>query len=172
MSKRFRFKIARDLDELAVTWLDKVTTDTLTLGIHDIADEHVERAQEFFTCYGLQKFCEDRTSGVDTEGKLAERKALWASVCEMGHTVKKVRVGGLFVVAAVIEAIAEIKGVPVSVIQIKRKEMDAETWNKIIANPKVIALAEEIQAKRDADDTDFSDLIEEAEAEEEEDTEA
>ncbi len=161
MTKRFRFKIVRDISNLHVLWSDKETGDQLGIAIDEVADEHRDDAQAFFTCYGLQKFHEDRTSGVDADGKLEERRALWKSVCEMGHRVKKVRAGGLFVVSAVIEAIAEIKGVPVSVVQIKRKAMDADTWNKILANPKVVKLAEEIAAKREADETDFDDLLEE-----------
>ena len=163
--KRFRFKIVRNISNLQVLWTDKVTDARLAIAIDEIADEHRDDAQAFFTCYGLQKFHEDRTSGVDADGKLEERGALWASVCKMGHKVKKVRTGGLFVVSAIIEAIAEIKGVSVSTVQVKRKAMDVDTWNKIILNPKVVALAEEIRAKREADDTDFDDLLEE-EAEE------
>lgn len=157
MSKRFRFSITRDLDDRSVEWTDKETANVLTISMSNFLDEHADAAERFFTCYGMQKFLEDRTSGVDSDGKLMERSLLWGHLCHDGHEYKAPRTGGLHVVSVEIEAVANVKDVDVSVIQLKKKSIDDEVWAKIIAHPDVVAAMVTIKAAREAE-VDLSDL--------------
>lgn len=157
MSKRFRFSITRNLEAMKLTWRDKVTSDTLTLAVSELEDSE---DVDFFTLYGLQKFHEDRTSGVDSDSKLEERAALWAQIKEHGHTWQKPREGGIGQVSVEVEAVARLKDVEVSAIQKSRKGYTKEQWEKITSHPQVVELIEEIRAERaESEDVDLGDLL-------------
>lgn len=122
----------------------------------DMPDEMADRVFD----YGLAKLGMDRASQVDMGvDKIARINQVWEDLCDGVWERESVR--GAPVVAAWIEAIAEIKGASVADVQKSLKGMTDEQRDAIKANPKVAKLAEEIAARRKDDDTavDLGDLI-------------
>ena len=110
--------------------------------------------------YGLAKLGMDRASQVDMGLEKIDRiDQVWSDLCDGVWERESVR--GAPVVAAWIEAIAEIKGASVADVQKSLKGMTDEQKDAIKANPKVAKLAEEIAARRKEDDSsvDLGDLI-------------
>lgn len=110
--------------------------------------------------YGLAKLGMDRASQVDMGLEKIDRiDQVWSDLCDGIWERESVR--GAPVVAAWIEAIAEIKGASVADIQKSLKGMTDEQRDAIKANPKVAKLAAEIAERRKADesDVDLGDLI-------------
>lgn len=108
--------------------------------------------------YGLSKLLQDRTSEVPTgPGKVAAMKELMEQFKSGTWTAE--RKAGAPVVSAEVEAVAELKGCTTAEAQLSLKGYDVETRKKILANPKVVALAQEIRGRRTAaTPTDLSDL--------------
>lgn len=122
----------------------------------DMPDEMADRVFD----YGLAKLGMDRASQVDMGvDKIARIDQVWSDLCDGVWERESVR--GAPVVAAWIEAIAEIKGASVADVQKSLKGMTDEQRDAIKANPKVAKLAEEIAARRKEDDTavDLGDLM-------------
>jgi hypothetical protein len=72
---------------------------------------------------------------------------------------EKEREGGGPTVSAEVEALAKIKGKPVAAIQKALREYDKEARAKILANPKVVAMAAEIRkAREEAVTVDLDDM--------------
>lgn len=123
---------------------------------HDMPEAMADRVFD----YGLAKLGMDRASQVDMGlDKIARINQVWEDLCDGVWERESVR--GAPVVAAWIEAIAEIKGASVADVQKSLKGMTDEQRDAIKANPKVAKLAEEIAARRKDDDSsvDLGDLI-------------
>lgn len=154
-NRKQAFKVKRDIANTVVHWFaatdETLSQALLTARVSDIEDEHRPLAREFFTCYGMQKFLEDRTSGEPTENKVQARRDLWKQICEHGHTWKAERSGGLGVVDARVAALAELQGVRVDVIQIALREQypEKEERERVLNQPRVLKRAEEIRAERE-----------------------
>lgn len=80
----------------------------------------------------------------------------WAQL--MSGEWESERTGGGPTVSIYVEALARIKGVSVGAIQKKLREYDETTRTAILAHPKVLAEAKEVQAEREELETDLSDL--------------
>ena len=123
---------------------------------HDMPEAMADRVFD----YGLAKLGMDRASQVDMGlDKITRINQVWEDLCDDVWERESVR--GAPVVAAWIEAIAEIKGASVADVQKSLKGMTDEQRDAIKANPKVAKLAEEIAARRKSDesDVDLGDLL-------------
>ena len=133
-----------------------LSTTMLAPRAHDMPEEMADRVFD----YGLAKLGMDRASQVDMGLEKIDRiDQVWSDLCDGVWERESVR--GAPVVAAWIEAIAEIKGASVADVQKSLKGMTDEQKDAIKANPKVAKLAEEIAARRKEDDSsvDLGDLI-------------
>ena len=158
--KKQRFTIDFVEADEQVTWTDKTNGSKLSISLDEIPAQLQTDARLFFTCYGMQKFHEDRTSGAAADEKFTERNILWDAVCENGHTYKKPKEGGIGAVSCEIEALADYKKVKVSAIQKERKNFSKEDWAKILEHPEVVKRAAEIKAKReDAEAVSLEDML-------------
>ena len=163
MAKKVRvFDIEHGIDGSSVTWFDRATEKAvMTIQLGEIEPEHMDKARQFFTCYGMQKFLEDRTSGVKggVTAKVTARVALWEQICEHGHTFRAEGNRAGPTVSAEVEAIAEIKGISVSAAQKALAEYDEETRERIKSSETVQKVAERIKAERkEAEGVDLEDL--------------
>ena len=123
---------------------------------HEMPSDMADRVFD----YGLAKLGMDRASQVDMGLEKIDRiDQVWSDLCDGVWERESVR--GAPVVAAWIEAIAEIKGASVADVQKSLKGMTDKQKDAIKANPKVAKLAEEIAARRKEDDSsvDLGDLI-------------
>lgn len=98
--------------------------------------------------YGLSKLLQDRTSQVDAgPGKLEAMSEVMALLAK-GEWEKE-RASGAPTVSPEVEALAEIKGTTVAVMQKVIRNYTPEQRAKILANPKVVSRANEIRAERE-----------------------
>ena len=124
-----------------------------------VGDMPTEMSSRVFD-YGLAKLGMDRASQVEMGlDKIDRINQVWSDLCDGVWERESVR--GAPVVAAWIEAIAEIKSASVADVQKSLKGMTDEQRDAIKANPKVAKLAEEIAARRKEDDSsvDLGDLM-------------
>lgn len=156
--EKVRFSISRDLSNLSVTWTDKKTGRIFGVATDDIEAALAPAATDFFTCYGMQKFVEDRTSGVPADDKLDEREELWTMICEHGHEWKKEREGGGPTVRVEVQALANLQGCSVAAIQKALRGKDAEYKAKVFGNAKVREEVKRIQEAEEAASVDLDSL--------------
>jgi len=109
--------------------------------------------------YGLSKLLQDRTSEVEVgPGKIAAMGAVMDNF-KAGNWVQE-RKSGTPVVSAEVEALAALKGLSVAEAQAALKKYDVEVRKQILANPTIVAKAEEIRAARKtAEGIDLSNLL-------------
>ena len=110
--------------------------------------------------YGLAKLGMDRASQVDMGlDKITRINQVWDDLCDGIWEREATRTGP--VVAAWIEALAEIKGATVADIQKSLKAYTDEQKEAIKANPRVAKRAEEIanERKESGGEVDLDDLI-------------
>jgi hypothetical protein len=100
--------------------------------------------------YGLSKFLQDRTSETPTgPDKLAAMKEV-AALLASGEWARERKVGAP-VVSPAVEALARLKNCSVGDIQtVLRRYKDKEKREKILSHPKVVELAKQILAEREA----------------------
>lgn len=123
---------------------------------HDMPEAMADRVFD----YGLAKLGMDRASQVDMGlDKIARINQVWEDLCDGIWEREASRTGP--VVAAWIEALAEIKGATVADIQKSLKVYTDEQKEAIKANPRVAKRAEEITAARNAggNEIDLDDLV-------------
>ena len=136
--------------------------DVKTFLFNEIADEAIRSR---VSIYGLSKILQDRTSDMsDNPARLDAMQEVYDRLSS-GQWQKEREASGR-TVNPLVEALAAIKGVEVSVIQTKLKSLEAETRDKILAHPKVVAMAAEITAKKEgaAEELSLDDLAVEAQA--------
>lgn len=106
--------------------------------------------------YGVRKALEDRSSQVlDPLEKLAFRRELFDFWVESNEWKRERTGGGTRTVPDWIQALADLTGQPVAVIQKQVKSYSPEKVEKLKAGPRVQARIAEIQATRaEAEDTD------------------
>lgn len=155
-TSKFRCKPILDAEKMTVEVqvIDRESDKTVLTKTYEAAKVHANlRAQ--VGLYGLSKLLFDRTSDVNftDEAVTPERKiaALDEVFDLLGTGVwEKERKGGAPVVSAEVEALAEVKGVSVSEIQVALRKYTKEQREKILANPKVVELAAAKRKARDA----------------------
>ena len=146
-----RFQVHLDPDNEWISWKHPEALEVYEPALADIAEEHRSAARKWFMVKGMQVHLEQRTSQDMANGAQATldaRRQLWENICISGHEYKEPREGGISSVSCEIEALAKLKGVPVSSIQKKRKEYSKEKWAKILAHPDVVVEAEAIRLVR------------------------
>lgn len=106
-----------------------------------------ENAQTFAKLYGLSKLVQDRTSDQSSE---ASRLDGMQEVYDrfVAGVLEKERESSGPTVSAEVEALAELQGVSVAAIQKALRSYEAAQREKILANPTVVAKANEIKAAR------------------------
>lgn len=114
-----------------------------------------ESLQANVALYGLSKLLQDRTSQVDAGPSKLDAMGEVMALLEKGEWEKE-RTAGAPTVSAEVEALAEIKGVSVAVIQKAIRNYTAEQRTKILASPSVVARAATIKATREADTASVS----------------
>ncbi len=121
-----------------------------------------EAAQKMCLLYGLSKKLQDSTSAESkSEGRLGSMDEVWERL--KAEQWEKPREGGGPTVSAEVEALAKIKNVEVAVIQKTLRDLPAETRDLILNNERVVAMAADIKAAREAASVvDLSDLTEAA----------
>lgn len=107
--------------------------------------------------YGLSKLLQDRTSEVPTgPGKVAAMQEV-AALLASGEWERERKVGAP-VVSPAVEALAQLKNCSVGDMQTALRRYDKAKREQILANPKVVELAAQIKAAREAKQVDLSDL--------------
>jgi hypothetical protein len=97
--------------------------------------------------YGLSKLLQDRTSETEVGvGKIAAIQLVMDQF-KAGNWVAE-RKSGSPVVSAEVEALAEIKEISVAEAQAALKKYDVEIRKQILANPVIVAKAEQIRSAR------------------------
>lgn len=121
-------------------------------------DEIPATILEQLSTYGLKQKLSDTVSDIDdTEGKLAGMRAMYARLKD-GHFTME-REGGSRMVAAWIEAVAELKGISVAAAQKALAAYTEDQKKKIRESDKVKAKTAEIeQARKDGEEVDLTDL--------------
>ena len=136
--------------------------DVKTFNFNDIGDEAI---QARVSVYGLSKILQDRTSDMsDNPARLDGMQDVFDRL-SAGQWQKEREASGR-TVNPLVEALADIKGVEVSVIQTKLRSLDADVRDKILAHPKVVEKAAQITAGKEekAEGLSLDDLAEEEEA--------
>lgn len=107
--------------------------------------------------YGLSKLLQDRSSDIPTgPEKIAAMEEVMVLLAA-GEWEKERKVGAP-IVRPEVEALAQLKNCSVADIQASLRTYSKEAKEKVLTNPKVVALAAEIKAKREAGTVDLSDL--------------
>ena len=111
--------------------------------------------------YGISKKVQDSTSAESkSEGRLGSMDEVLDRL--KNSQWEKPREGGGPTVSAEVEALAQIKGVEVAVIQKTLRDLAPEQREKVLAHPTVVAKAAEIkEARESAGSVDFGDLMSE-----------
>ena len=163
MASRFKTSVKLNTNAMSVdvSIIDKETDETVDTGTFPASGVH-DNLKPQVGLYGLSKLLQDRCSDTPTgPEKLVAMQGVMAQLTE-GRWAKE-RVVGAAVVSAAVEALAQIKGLTVPQTQAVLKGYPKENRQKILANPKVVELAEQIAAAR-ADDqavasASFDDLV-------------
>ena len=99
--------------------------------------------------YGLSKLLQDRSSEVKAgPDKLAAMREVMSQLS--AGIWEKERAGGAPTVSPEVEALSQIKGISIPDAQRALRKYSGEQREKILSSPKVVQLAKEIRAKRDA----------------------
>jgi len=128
--------------------------DTGSFPISDVSDDIMAQV----TLYGLSKLLQDRSS--DTKAgpdKLAAMSEVAAQLA--AGQWERERKAGAPTVSAEVEALAAIKGCSVADIQKSLRKFTKEQKEKILANPAVVAKADEIRTSRDTVEVDLEGML-------------
>ena len=106
------------------------------------------KRDDYLKLRGLQWILETGTSSVDAREKLDARVDLFDMICQTGYLDRERDSSGP-TVSVEIEALAEEKGCSVAAAQKALRGYTAEQKAKILANPKVQAIAARIKAERE-----------------------
>ena len=162
MSKRKqRLTVAYAVEEMEVTFTVRDADDKPLKSRTFVMDEVHDSLTDRVSLYGLNKLLTDRTS--EHKDKLAKLEAMQEVMARLkdGEWAKE-RAIGAPVVSANVEALARLKKISVPAAQKALAEYPKDTRDRILANPKVQELAEQIAAERkEAEAADLDDLLEE-----------
>lgn len=147
------YSMSYDLDEanmqIVATLREKNGNDEI-VPIDKTVFEYVEVHSDllnFVNLYGLSKLCQDRSSDVKAgPEKLAALREVFNQL--VAGQKERARVVGSPVVSVEVEALARIKGITIPDAQRALKNYDKEQKEKILANPKIVELARQIEAER------------------------
>lgn len=107
--------------------------------------------------YGFSKLLQDRSSDIPTGPEKIAAMEEVAALLAAGEWEKERKVGAP-IVRPEVEALAQLKGCTVADIQASLRTYSKEAREKVFNNPKVVELAAQIKAKREAGGVDLSDL--------------
>ncbi len=113
--------------------------------------------------YGYSKLLQDRSSDVPTGPEKITAMEEVAALLATGEWERERKVGAP-IVRPEVEALAELKGCSVGDIQASLRNYDKANREKILANPKVVELAAQIKARREAGGVKLDELLSEGEA--------
>jgi len=119
--------------------------------VHQTLHKHV-------ALYGYSKLLQDRSSDIPTGPEKITAMQEVAELLKSGEWEKERKVGAP-IVRPEVEALAELKNCTVADIQASLRTYSKEAREKVFSNPKVVALAAQIKAKREAGNVDLSDLV-------------
>lgn len=115
----------------------------------DLPDDMVDKLLDLGHSTKVVNFAAGVKTG--TADKVEAMRAGWERLLDGDW--EKERAGGGPTVSPAVEALAKLQKVTVGVIQASLREYDAETRKRILANPKVVAMAAEIKAQREKAET-------------------
>lgn len=130
----------------------------VVIGEHSfpVSDVHTS-LHKLVALYGYSKLLQDRSSDITTGPEKITAMIEVAALLKSGEWEKERKVGAP-VVRPEVEALAQLKNCSVGDIQATLKTYTKEAKEKVFSNPKVVALAAEIKAKRESGSVDLSDL--------------
>lgn len=156
---QFRTNVNLNVEAMAVevAIIEKESGEAVASQTYAARDVH-DSVKSQVALYGLSKLLQDRASDVAIgPGKLEAMAEVHAQLTA-GQWQKERKVGAT-VVSAEVEALAQLKSISVPAAQQALKAYPKDARDKILANPKIVALAEEIRkARADAEAISLDDL--------------